>query len=121
MVRLLFSLLLLLSFQISHGEPVPAPLPPPLTPITPPPLPEQDVTLQEELENMPEPEVRIVKRPHYMAEEYRVNGRLYLVKITPRNAPPYYLSDMDGDGYLESRHDDLSPDFRIPRWVLFRW
>ncbi len=121
MVRLLFSLLLLLSLQISQGEPVPAPLPPPLKPLAPPPLPERGANLEQELEKMPEPEVRIIKRPHHVAEEYRINGYLYLVKITPRSGPPYYLSDMDGDGYLESRHDDLSPDFRIPRWVLFRW
>ncbi len=121
MVRLLTGLSLLLSLQISLAQPVPAPLPPALTPITPPPLPQSSPSLQDEIGNLPEPEVRIVKKPHYIAEEFRVNGRLYLVKITPKGAPPYYLSDMDGDGYLESRHDDLNPNFRIPQWVLFRW
>ena len=33
--------------------------------------------------------------------EYRVGGRIAVVKITPANGPTYYLTDTDGDGRLD--------------------
>jgi len=74
---------------------------------------------QEEIE----PEVVIIQREDKTIEEYRVNGQLYMIKVIPRNAPPYFLLDNDGDGTMESRlgASDLEPDIMIPRWVLFRW
>jgi hypothetical protein len=76
----------------------------------------------EEQENI-EPEVKIIQREDKTIEEYRVNGRLYKIKITPKNAPPYYLVDSNGDGNFESRRaaDGPEPDLMIPQWVLFRW
>jgi hypothetical protein len=37
-----------------------------------------------------EPEVTITKQAEQTVEEYRANGRLYMIKITPKMAP-YYL------------------------------
>ena len=71
-----------------------------------------------------EPEVTIIQREDKTIEEYRANGQLYMIKVIPRNAPPYYLVDNDGNGSLESRRsgpDSLQPDLMIPQWVLFRW
>ena len=70
-----------------------------------------------------EPEVVIIQREDKTIEEYRVNGRLYMIKVIPRNAPPYFLLDNDGDGAMESRlgASDLEPNIMIPRWILFRW
>lgn len=70
-----------------------------------------------------EPEVNIIKRDDKTIEEYRLNGRLYKIKVTPKNAPPYFLVDSDGDGSFETRRgqSDLEPDIMIPQWVLFRW
>lgn len=70
-----------------------------------------------------EPEVNIIKRDDKTIEEYRLNGRLYKIRVTPRNAPPYFLVDRDGDGSFETRRleSDLEPDILIPQWVLFRW
>ena len=70
-----------------------------------------------------EPEVVIIQREDKTIEEYRVNGQLYMIKVTPKNAPPYFLLDNDGDGTMESRlgASALEPDIMIPRWVLFRW
>lgn len=53
--------------------------------------------------------------------EFRVNGQLYMIQITPRKGPPYYLVDSDGDGDLETRRNDLSPNLLVPTWVLKRW
>jgi len=48
-----------------------------------------------------------------------MNGVLYMVKIIPGLGPPYYLIDGDGDGYLESRHNELEPS--VPQWMIYRW
>ncbi len=68
-------------------------------------------------------ERQVIIRPHAggRIEEYRVNGRLYMVKVTPRKGPPYYLIDSDGDGHLDTRRDELGPDVEVPNWVIIRW
>ncbi len=96
---------------------IPAPLPPIPDPVAPRAVSEAPPPQQEQIE----PEVTIVERPNYTAEEYRINGRLYKVKITPSSGPAYYLVDMDGDGALETRRHELDPGFNIPHWILFRW
>ncbi len=79
----------------------------------PPPLPEA-------LEDGLEPKVTIIRRKETLVEEYRHNGVLYMVKITPRHGYPYYLIDSDGDGSLETRQNGLdSPE--VVQWRLFSW
>lgn len=68
-----------------------------------------------------EPEVTIIQRKDATVEEYRVNGLLYMIKITPVVGKSYYLVDKNGDGLMESRITDLYNDFRVPQWVLFSW
>ena len=68
-----------------------------------------------------EPEVTIRRQPQRTVTEYRINGRLYMVKVQPTKGPAYYLSDTDGDGELESRQNELDPAFLIPKWILFSW
>jgi len=67
-----------------------------------------------------EPQVTIVKRGKDVVQEYRVNGKLYMLKITPRYGKPYYLIDKRGDGQL-SRQDSLDSGVRVPQWVLFNF
>ncbi len=67
-----------------------------------------------------EPEVTIVKRGADTVEEFRINGRLYMVKVTPPHGTPYYLVDRNGAGTLE-RIDTLEPGTSVPMWVLKRW
>ncbi len=67
-----------------------------------------------------EPEVTIIQTDREIIQEYRINGRLYMVRITPQAGPPYYLLDIDGDGQLDVESDDIS-NIAIPQWVLFRW
>ncbi len=68
-----------------------------------------------------EPEVTIIQSDGKRVEEYRVNGQLYMIKVTPRKGPPYYLVDTDGDGVLETRRNDLASNMLTPQWILFRW
>ena len=67
-----------------------------------------------------EPEVTIIRKDDAVIEEYRVNGYLYMVKVTPVVGPAYYLVDQDGNGELDTRRSSLD-DTNVPRWVLFRW
>jgi len=71
--------------------------------------------------NIPVPEVNIIHRKDTTIEEYRVNGRLRYVKITPKIGKPYYLVDRDGDGELETRHSDLDGIPPINEWILLEW
>ncbi len=68
-----------------------------------------------------EPDVTIRAGKEGEVEEYRVSGRLYMVKITPKIGKPYYLVDSDGDGKLESRMSHLDSNFVVPSWVIFSW
>lgn len=72
-------------------------------------------------ENQLEPEVRIIKQKDAVINEYRMNGQLYMVKIEPAVGRPYYLLDMDGDGHLESRHNQIDPGMVVPSWMIYRW
>lgn len=68
-----------------------------------------------------EPEVTIIRTEEEVIEEYRVNGNLFQIKITPVVGPSYYLIDMDGDGQLESRRSGIYDSGNVPKWVLFSW
>ena len=68
-----------------------------------------------------EPEVTIIQRREERIEEYRMGGRLYMVKVTPRRGPAYYLVDTTGDGELDSRRNELDPNIMVPSWILFQW
>lgn len=70
---------------------------------------------------MTEPEVRIIQKDEGTVREYRVKGKLVAIQVFPKKGPPYFLVDADGDGELESRRNDLDPDFLIPGWVIKRW
>ena len=67
-----------------------------------------------------EPEVTIIKRDKETIEEYRIEGKLHMVKITPAAGPPYYLLDTDGDGELDTREDSPT-NSAVQQWLLFSW
>ncbi|TCJ16310.1 DUF2782 domain-containing protein [Parasulfuritortus cantonensis] len=64
-----------------------------------------------------EPKVTISRRGDDKVEEYRLHGRLYMIKVTPRHGKPYYLVDQRGDGLMR-RYDDLSPNLVVPMWMI---
>ena len=53
-----------------------------------------------------EPEINIIQKEDRMIEEYRINGQLYMIKVTPHIGHPYYFIDTDGNGYLESTQNE---------------
>jgi hypothetical protein len=67
-----------------------------------------------------EPEITIRETPSETVYEYRVRGRLYMVRIQPQIGPAYYLIDTDADGTLDLR--DSSPlNINLNQWLLFSW
>jgi len=68
-----------------------------------------------------EPTVTIREEEGEQIEEYRYNGQVYMVKVTPRVGVPYYLVDTDGDGNLETSPskglDPVKPVF----WKIKEW
>lgn len=69
----------------------------------------------------PDAQVTIQPSKQEVINEFRVNGQLYMICVNPTKGRTYCLVDADGDGNLETRKNDLSPDFLIPAWVLKRW
>lgn len=66
-----------------------------------------------------EPEVTIVQKGDKTVEEYRLNGFLYAVKVTPKKGKPYFLVRADGSDGNFIRAD--KPELRIPSWEIFSW
>lgn len=90
--------------------------PPVLQPVPEPPPPPPGYELDPALE----PQVTILKRGTDTVEEYRIGGRLYMVKVTPAVGRPYYLVDNKGDGEFE-RQDAFDSRTRPPMWVIHSW
>jgi hypothetical protein len=67
-----------------------------------------------------EPEINIIQKEDRMIEEYRHNGQLYMIKVTPTVGIPYYFIDTDGDGSLDSQQFELQGEI-VPNWILFEW
>lgn len=107
----LASLALLVSTSLNAQEATPDPVEPPFTP----------KSIQEDLNSL-EPEVTIIQGTDQTIEEYRIEGRLYAIKVIPNNAPAYYLIDTTGEGQfttvdaIDDRHS-----LKIPSWVIYEW
>ena len=71
-------------------------------------------------DSVDEPQVTIIKQTEQTVEEFRANGVLYMIKITPKNGAPYYLVDDRGDGMF-ARRDSLDSGLRVPRWIIKRF
>ena len=88
--------------------------PPNLQPVPEPPPPPKGY----ELDPLLEPQVTILKRGTDTIEEYRIGGKLYMIKVTPPNGTPYYMIDHKGDGTFV-RQDNFNSGIRPPMWVIF--
>jgi hypothetical protein len=87
--------------QAPKLEPIPEPPPPPAG------------VLNESLE----PQVTIIKRGEDKVEEFRISGKLYMLKVTPPHGVSYYLVDTHGDGQWV-RQDSKDAGLRVPMWVI---
>src|ERR1700752_395993 len=88
MLRLFASLIAALAVGVAlTAGAAGAPPPPNLEPVPEAPPPPPEIANDPELQ----PQVTIVRRENQTVEEYRVNGRLTMVKVTPVHGRPYYL------------------------------
>ncbi len=117
MLRYLGLLLMFMSVPVWAADEAAksAPVPPP------PPMPQQSDSgnLIEEIPPI-KPDVTIRKEKEQTVEEYRINGQLYKVKITPLHGKPYYLLYPEGANGPVIRRD-LSNVQSTPTWVIFSW
>jgi hypothetical protein len=67
-----------------------------------------------------EPEITIREGAHETIYEYRVHGRLYMIKIKPQVGPAYYMLDSNGDG-VPDRRSNTPLDININQWEIFTW
>jgi len=107
----IFGLLLAAALPLAAQEAKPPELQPLPEPPPPPPGYELDPAL--------EPQVTIIKRGTDTVEEYRIGGKLYMIKITPGTGRPYYLVDR-GDGTFV-RYDNFDSGLRPPMWVILEF
>ena len=66
-----------------------------------------------------DPEVTIRTEGDKTIQEYRQNGFLYAIKVTPKGGKPYFLVRADGTDANYIRSDQ--PDMLIPSWKIFEW
>ena len=107
---------LLLAIALPAAAQAPKGKPPALQPLPEPPPPPPGY----ELDPAIEPQVTILKRGTDTVEEYRIGGRLYMIKVTPPHGRPYYMIDHKGDGTF-ARHDNYDGGIRPPMWVIFQF
>jgi hypothetical protein len=106
-----------LVFALTAGIAIAADQPKNLQPLPEVPPPPPGVALDEDLQ----PQVTITRRGEDKVEEYRLNGRLYMLKVTPaQGGVPYYLVDDEGKGTW-ARRDGIGPNVRPPMWVIKSW
>jgi Protein of unknown function (DUF2782) len=88
--------------------------PPNLQPVPEPPPPPRGFELDPALE----PQITIRQRGQETVEEYRIGGRLYMLKVTPAGGgTPYFLVDQQGDGKF-ARQNPHDTGLRPPMWVI---
>jgi len=64
-----------------------------------------------------EPQVTITKKADLVIEEYRLGGKLYMIKVTPKIGKPYFMVDERGDGEFSRQDGPVGTNLRPPRWV----
>ena len=87
------------------------------------PLPEAapappEIANDAELQAALQAQVKQLQRENQTVEEYRSNGRLRFVRVTPQHGRSYYLiADAANGGFV--RRDSLDSGLKVPMWVLF--
>jgi hypothetical protein len=89
---------------------------------TPPPgsVPLQDAPPPPVIQSQPEPEPVVTTRQEGDQEivEYRVNGKLFMQRVTPKGGKTFVLMDHHGDGTFMRQDNPLDSGVRVPQWVL---
>lgn len=114
-MRLPLAVLALVFAATAAAQSQPRPLPPgakPLEELPPPPLIQGDPA--------PAPQVTTRREGENTIQEYRVKGKLYMMRVIPPHGLPYILVDHKGDGQFR-KQDNLDSGLRVPQWVLIEF
>ena len=68
-----------------------------------------------------EPQVTVRTEARQTVQEYRIKGRLYMMRVTPKHGKPYILIDNKGDGTFTKQDNTLDSGVRVPQWVLLEF
>jgi hypothetical protein len=71
--------------------------------------------------NEPEPQVTTRAEGDETIQEYRLNGKLYMMRVTPKHGHAYVLMDNKGDGTFVRQDNPLDSGIKVPQWVLFEF
>jgi hypothetical protein len=120
MSTVLFAALIVVSAiaraQVSRSDLQPLPEPPPMPEAAAQPA---GSTAGAAAGTVTEPQVTVRRNNGEVIEEYRVAGRLTMIRVTPAHGVPYVLTDPRGDGSFSGRRDSLEVPPTVPMWVLF--
>ena len=67
-----------------------------------------------------EPQITIRQRGEDKIEEFRIGGKLYMVRVTPPGGVPYVLIEQKGDGQFSTPAQGPSDahGLSVPMWVI---
>ena len=117
-MRYLLAVMLLAATFAAQAQSQPRAVPPGSRPLDePPPMPA--ATTPRDLAIAPATTTRIDGEVEIT--EYRVKGRLYMMKVKPKNGPGYTLMDNKGDGTFSRQDHTLTPNNSVPQWVLLEF
>ena len=68
-----------------------------------------------------EPQVSVRTEGDQEVQEYRVRGKMYMQRVTPKHGRPYILVDHRGDGTFTKQDNTLDNGVRVPQWVLLEF
>jgi hypothetical protein len=123
-MRLLLAVILTAFAASAIAQSTPRPRPPGTTPLEePPPMPPASSTTRApetlaEIESKSQVSRRV--EGDQTIEEYKVNGKLFMTRITPKHGRAYVMIDHHGDGTF-TRMDSIEPGMRVPQWVIFEF
>lgn len=114
-MRSLLALILVAAALPAMAQSTARPRPPGTTPLEEPPPPPR-VTEDPALT----PQVTTRREGPNEVQEYRIRGKLYMMKVTPPHGRAYVLIDHKGDGQFKAQ-DNLDSGVRVPQWVLLEF
>ncbi|MCB6183946.1 DUF2782 domain-containing protein [Leeia sp. TBRC 13508] len=85
-------------------------LPPDAPPLPDVPPPELTVDITDE------PAIVSTRKGDLLEEKFIRRGKVYLIKVTPDNRPPYYMADEEGKGDFVKK-DNIDPSMWKPNWL----
>ena len=115
-MRILTAALLAAAAFSAAAQSGPRPLPPGSVPLADPPPPPP--LADDAKSQAPEPQVTVRHEGDDEIQEYRINGKLYMQRVTPKHGMAYVLVDQKGDGTFTKQDNTLDPHVRVPQWVL---